>query len=337
MEGAVEGAVFAAFVFGGDLGAVGEGNEALGGGAVLPHGFGDVEGVDAWGGGVGGGVGEEAGLAELAGEGGGFGGFGVGDEAVEGGGGAVVGVDDVAIREAAEGDDFMRGVGDFFVAANAGWGVGIGVGVVEPEGPDFAGFVVAIDVGAVEGGEAGAGVGVAAGDGGGFGVGVDDEGWGDGGEGAEGVGFDRLGGFGDAPAVVAAGFDEADHFPEFPADVTTPEAAGGVEGDFPGVAEAEGVDFRADVGFAEEGVVGGDGVGEAGGGVVDVEAEDGGEEVGVVLTGVAGVGRRGDFGVAGGEVEFGVGAELEVGAVVTAGEPCEEDFFGGGVDDEGVE
>ena len=171
-----------------------------------------------------------------------------------------------------------------------------------------------------------------------------------------GGGFDAwavVEGFAVAPTVVAALGDDIDFLPEVLSDLGIEEPAGGfVEGEAPGVAKAVGVDFGADFGGidgfakigsdADERIVGGDFVsrfsiddvhgGGKGDGIllvqiwfdisglaVNIDAEDGGEEI---LVDEAGVVERviGVAFIADGGVEIAVRAELDAAAVVVGGE-----------------
>ena len=325
-------------------------------GVVGPEGEVDIVGEDAGEGGEGGEVVEDAGF----GEGGGEAGAALAlNEAAEGSVGEA-GDEDIAVAGiGAEGD----GVGEAGEAGEGG-----GVGSVVGEGPEVAADVVGEEVVALEGGDAVAAVNDASGDGaalvGAGAVGVVEDGVDPVGE-TGGWGTDDGGGgdgaFSPFPTVVSAGDDEVDFFAGALADVGGVEVAlERVEGDAPGVAEANGVDFGADVGGvdgsavegggADEGVVGGDGVvgggavdggggggGEAAGALVDVDAEDGGEEAAVDALSVVEVVVALAF-VAGGEVEVAVGSEVEVATVVVVGavELGDEDLFGVGVDEVGV-
>lgn len=173
--------------------------------------------------------------------------------------------------------------------------------------------------------------------------------WGEGG----GVGLET---FAPGPAAVEARGDEVDFFAVVLADIGAEEASAlGIEGHAPGVAEADGVEFGADGGFGEgeavvggiagalgeweEWVVGGDGVTvgsdgavadgvgaafvvrigwEGAGFFIDVDAQDGAEEIFGDAAGVVGAVVLGAF-VADGDVEVAVGSEGEVAAVVVAG------------------
>src|SRR5512135_565356 len=178
--------------------------------------------------------------------------------------------------------------------------VGDGSALLLAEAPDPAGFVVAVDVHADQLGQVPAAIDIAAGDalavvgapGAGLVgvVGILDDRLG---ERRGGVfllaGAERVEALHDAPAVIAAVLDDVDGFPEILAHVARPEPAGlAVEGDLPGVAQANGVDLGCPVGelrVAQRRVVLGDAIGLAAGGVVDVDPQDRAEPVSRVLPG----------------------------------------------------
>ena len=229
-------------------------------------------------------------------------------------------------------------------------------GVIVAEAPEGAEVVIAIDIDAFEGGGLFAVVDVAADDAeadavvGVHGLGLEvgfvrvfDDGFDV--FGAFGAGLEVVGAFADVPAVVAAFGDQVDFFPEVLPDITAPEGAGlGIKAVPPGIAEAIGEDFAAGaagahVGFGDERVVSGDGVGEfvlafavtGGGAGIDVEAEDFAEQGGGILAATEGI--IGEAAIAEAEVEVAIGAEGELAAFVIAkglGD-LEEDAFAGKV------
>lgn len=137
--------------------------------------------------------------------------------------------------------------------------------------------------------------------------------------------------FAAAPAEVGTALEEVDHLPGILSDVADPDlSGGGIVGHTPGIAEAEGVDFAAGVGDVQKGIVGGDAIGFSSFGVIDVDAEDGGGEVVDALAGVVDIGGGGT--IAGGDVEITFRAEDDIAAVVAAGIPFKDQFFGFGVE-----
>ena len=124
-----------------------------------------------------------------------------------------------------------------------------------------------------------------------------------------------------------------DHLPQLPTHVADPEIAGAaVDAHAPRVAEAVGPDFRAGAGCLHERVVGRHSVGLARVLVIDVDAENGRQQVADILSGVEGIGRVRVGAVAGRDVEKAVLAELEIAAVMAAGQPGDDDFLRARID-----
>ena len=122
-------------------------------------------------------------------------------------------------------------------------------------------------------------------------------------------------------------FDEKDRFPEILAHFTGPEVAGlAVEADLPGLAKAEGKDLGQRSGRMDEWVIGRDGVGLDRVGSVDIDTEDGREQIAGELTGPHRIALSKT--VAGRDVEVAVGAELERAAVVAIGREFKHDQLG---------
>src|SRR4051812_24601951 len=154
------------------------------------------------------------------------------------------------------------------------------------------------------------------------------------GSGAAGVlRFYRLTAFEDAPAVIAAGLDAIDQFPEFPTDIGDPEFAGFfVKAHAPGITKTVSVNLGAGVLIVHEWIVFRDGIIFSTGGVMNIDAENGGEKIGDVLAGVEDVGRGGAGRVTCAYVQIVIVAEFEAATVMAAGEPGDKDFFGGEVE-----
>ena len=179
-----------------------------------------------------------------------------------------------------------------------------------PQCPDLAGFVVAVNVSAKEFGKAFAVIHITAGDARSLGVRMRGHGRNNG-LGALGFGFDRLARLIRAPAMVAATLHEMNHFPQLPADIAAPQTPLGVEADLPRIAKAEGPDFRPGLRCLQKRIVGRNGVGLAVVRMIHVDAQDGRQQIADVLSGVQRVGRGGDLGVPGGNVEHAIGTELQ--------------------------
>jgi hypothetical protein len=184
-------------------------------------------------------------------------------------------------------------------------------------GEDAARLPVAVDVPAFEALQLRAVIDVAARDGGRNGVGKDVGRRHDGRRAALAVRQAGLEPFHDAPAVVAALLRGDDHFPPLPAHVADPELPGfPVEAHPPRIAETVAPDLGPRLRVAHEGIVRGDRVRAAVGGAVDVDAQDGRQEIGDVLAGLELVGRRGVLAVAGRDIREAVIPEVEVAAVM---------------------
>ena len=234
-------------------------------------------------------------------------------------GGLFVPVDEIqlAVLALAEGDDLHRGIGDFLVPGD--------LFAVVPQGPDFAGLVVAVDVGSRELRQALAVVHKAAGDRGGLTVMMSDDGGRDRRGTGAALGEQNIVPFRRAPTVIAASFDEMDLLPLLPAHIAAPEVAcGPVKTHFPRVAQPVGIDFGPRLRRCEKRIAGGDAIGLAAVRVVHVDAQDVAEQVAEVLPGDQWIGRRRNFAVPGGKVEQAVIAEGDRSAVVPATAPGEQ-------------
>ncbi len=150
--------------------------------------------------------------------------------------------------------------------------------------------------------------------------------------------------FADGPAVVAAGGDAVDLLPTVVADVAEQQAAvEAVEGEFPGVAEAEGEHLAAGVAAADKGVVGGGGIGSVatGGTAIDVESQHLAAQGGEILRYPRGPGQllNATDAVTDAYVQHAIGAEGELAAVVEGfvGRDLQQNQLGGeGVHDVGI-
>ena len=96
---------------------------------------------------------------------------------------------------------------------------------------------------------------------------------------AGGLRLDRVARLHRAPAIVAAALDEMDHFPELPADIANPEAPPTIKAHLPGIAKAEGPDFRTNIGATNEGIVRRNAILEAPPGCIDINTQDGRQNV----------------------------------------------------------
>ena len=124
-----------------------------------------------------------------------------------------------------------------------------------------------------------------------------------------------------------------DRFPELPAHVPHEQLAGlTIEAHPPGVAEAVGPHLRPSPRHPDEGIIPGDGVVLARVLVIDVDPQDGGEQVGDVLPRVERVGRVRVRRVPRGDVQHPVGAEVEITAVVTSLQVGDDDLLARRVD-----
>ena len=133
-----------------------------------------------------------------------------------------------------------------------------------------------------------------------------------------------------APAPVeAAVVDAEDRFPQFPADVAHPQrTVARVKAHLPRIAKAVGPDLRARAGRLDKWIVGRNGIGPVVGWVIDVDPHDARQKIVEPLAGLMGIGRHRRRGIAGGEIEHAVGAEVEVATVVTARRPGDDGFRG---------
>ena len=142
----------------------------------------------------------------------------------------------------------------------------------------------------------------------------------------------------DAPAVVASTLDAEDRLPLLPADITGPEFSGrAVEAHPPGVAQAIGPDFGPGAATVDEGVVRGNAIGQPWATAIDVDSQDRGKQVADILPRVVGIGRRGDAGVTGGNIEEAVRAESKAAPVVAPRRIGKDDLFARGVDPQRVD
>ena len=142
--------------------------------------------------------------------------------------------------------------------------------------------------------------------------------------------------FHDGPAVVAAFLDLVDHLPQILADFAAPKVAGpAIEAEAPQLAQAVGVDFGPGLvpgsflegyDLADERIVLRDAVRLAGRRIIDIDAQQLGEDARQILADVVCVGDAGA--VAGDDVEIAVGAELQAAAVVAAIGPFKDDLLG---------
>ena len=250
--------------------------------------------------------------------------MGIPCESVNGGGDAVVNEANLADRILTEGDDLMRRVGDLFMSRD--------LVSIMPECPDFPGLVVSVNVGSVELGEPSAAIHEATRDGGGLGVAVRHDGGRDG-RGSFALGEEAVVPLGAAPAVVPAARDEVDVFPQFPADVPAPEVSClAVEAHLPRIPQTVGPDLGLGIGHGDEGIVFRNGISLSLIFAIDVDAQDGGEPVADVLAGEQGIGGRGHFSIACGNVEVAIGSKRDGRSIVSTAQPGEDDLLTLGID-----
>ncbi len=134
----------------------------------------------------------------------------------------------------------------------------------------------------------------------------------------------------DGPAVVAAALDAIDHLPKFPADVADPQIAGRtVKTHAPGIAKAVSPYFGPCFGRINKGIIGGNRVRTVLVFMVHVDSQDGTQEIADVLTGIQPIRRVGAGGVSGGDIEIAVAAEMQIAAIMTAGQPGDQNLFAG--------
>src|SRR5262249_3643336 len=135
----------------------------------------------------------------------------------------------------------------------------------------------------------------------------------------------------EAPAVIGPLPDQVNLLPEVLTVLADPELARlRVVAEPPRVAQAVGPQLGPGVGPCDERAVLRHRVVPTGVGVVDVEPQDGPEEVVERLAGEVGVGVAGA--VAGGDVKVAVVTEGEVAPVVAVGRPLDDEDFRSGVD-----
>ena len=224
-------------------------------------------------------------------------------------------------------DDAKGGVDQFPVFADL-------VSLVA-ETPDSSGVIVPIDVGPDDFRQPLAAIDKASGDGAEIGVAVLDHGFQNGRRPQAAIGPEGVAPFLDAPAVVATRLDQVDHFPQVLAYFSGPEISGlAVEVHLPDLAQAVSPDLRTGALAAHKGVVLGNPIGHSGIGVVDVDPQNGGQQVGDILSGITLIGDA--AAVPRGNIEIAVGAESETPPVVSAGRPFKDDGFGGGIGLEAV-
>ena len=202
----------------------------------------------------------------------------------------------------------------------------VDAGAVVLESPELARFVVGVDIGAVQLGQAIAVVDAATGDGARFGVRVLHCWRQDRCLSMRQVGTDDVVAFFDAPAVVAAALHADHHLPELPTDVSYPQrSAYRIECDLPRIAVTEGPDLWAGLFERDQRIVIRYPVGAVFVGVVDVNAQDRAEEVAVVLASVESVWWKWRRCVACRNIEVAVvRPKLEAAAVVAADLPVDK-------------
>ena len=128
------------------------------------------------------------------------------------------------------------------------------------------------------------------------------------------------------PAVVSAAHHPIDHLPELPADIPYPEvSAPRIEAHLPGIAKAVRPHLGTEVVTNGKGVVGRNSVEPAAGRSVDVDPEDGREQITVVLPGVMDIRRIRSRAVARGDEEVAVRTKLQTAPVVTSRQPVDHD------------
>src|SRR5437660_6165108 len=136
--------------------------------------------------------------------------------------------------------------------------------------------------------------------------------------------------FHDGPAVVAASFDLVDHLPQILADFAAPEVAGlAIEAVAPKLPQAVSVNLGASTFGFDEGIVLRNAVRLAGWRIIDIDAQQLGEDAGKVLADIEFVGDAGA--ISRHEVEIAVGAEADAAAVVAAVGPFEDDLLRGAI------
>ncbi len=195
-----------------------------------------------------------------------------------------------------------------------------------PQHPDFAGVVVAVDIGAAQLRQPRAVVDPAAGERAEVGVRMLDEGLQNRRRALGSLRAEGMAPFAHAPAVVAPLLDDAHHFPQVLPDFARPKIARRrVEAELPHLAVPVRPDFGPRIGDADERIVGGDRVFALVGRVVDVDPQHRAQQISQVLAGLQFVGNAAS--VARGQVEISIGPESHAAAVVAAGGPLEYHGF----------
>src|SRR5262245_60927269 len=144
------------------------------------------------------------------------------------------------------------------------------------------------------------------------------------------IGTEGMRTFVDAPAVIAATFDFVDRFPQILADFARPEVAGlPIKTELPRLTESIRPQLRPRARRLDQRVVLWNAVIAAGIRMIDVDANDAGEEVANVLSGLELVGNA--AAVAARKVKVSVLSKRQAAGVVSAGRPFENHLFRFGV------
>ena len=194
--------------------------------------------------------------------------------------------------------------------------------------PDAPGVIVSVDVGPGDFRQPLAAIDKASGDGAEIGVAVLDDRLQNGRRPQAAIGPEGVAALLDAPAVVASRLDQIDHLPQVLAHFPGPQISGpAVEVHLPDLAQAVSPYLRTGALPAHEGVVLGNSVAHSGIGAVDVDPQNGGKQVGDILSGVQLVGDA--AAVSRGDIEIAVKPEPQAPPVVSAGRPFKDDGFRG--------
>src|SRR5262245_56481786 len=144
------------------------------------------------------------------------------------------------------------------------------------------------------------------------------------------IGAERMRTLVDTPAVVAAAFDLVDRFPQILADFAGPQVAGlPIEAELPRLAESVRPQLRPRARRLDEWIILRNAVILARIGMIDVDANDAGEEVADVLPGLELVGNA--AAVAARKVKVAVLSKRQAARVVPPGGPFEDHLFSFGV------
>ena len=243
----------------------------------------------------------------------------------------VVDQEHLTVGTEAEGREGQRRVGKLFLPGDPR--------AIVPQPPHLPGDIVAVHIGPGQLGEPGGGRHIASGDRTALGVGMGDHRRRDRIGAPAPIPHHRLRPLHDAPAIIFPALDEVNHLPQFPSHVGDPQSPRSVERHPPRIPQTIGPHLPPRPRHVDERIVGRDRVGAGRsacgsrpGEMVDVDAQDRCEEILDRLPRTERIRRRGVAGVAGGDVEHPVGAELEAAAVVPPRHPVDDPLLTGRID-----